>query len=339
MIGFVLFKKSGCIDQIFEKSNVHVIKGMPVTCKRAMLREELKQAQIEEAKQQRENNKEERRRKKREKKKRRKLRKKQEREKMLKEGREMIKTAKLGVLDEKEEIQAEENMKKKNNIFESVFMEDSQVKLKKESKPFVPPMINTTTPNPVTFKPPVGGKRLGINRLLNNVTPGGQKFSNADTNSNTAGNNKPNPEINKGEKYMGYPVGIYANSITPENKKKVDIGDIEKKPNVMNSGVSYADPLSGFGLHREIDGKTHSDIIKHRKMLGSLLASETPVNRSDIPKRNTRIYYDYEDNGSNEGYRIEDYKGLKGILEDEHCYSVDEDVLDDEIDEIEQNFA
>lgn len=328
MIGFVLFKEEKTIDKIFVNGKTHQIGPFKVKCKRAMLREELKQVQIEEAKKSREENVEERKKKKREKKKKRKLKKKEEKDQLLKEGREEILSIKKEILGDTMkqkikrlfgDIEIEEHppntSNQKPDIFESVFLEEKQdkiqqiPKLTKESDPFIPP-VNYTNINrtaPVNFQPPKISK--GIGRLLNPQT------------------------MNSQADYMGYPAGIYANSITPENRKKVEVGD------------SNTTPLSGFGLHRELDGKIHSDLGNQRKLVNSLIQAKEKTNRSDIPR--TRVYHDYEDfneeddgiDGDGKKYKIEDFKGLRKILDDEHNYSVDEDVEEDEIEEIEQNFV
>lgn len=137
---------------------------------------------------------------------------------------------------------------------------------------------------------------------------------------------------------MGYPTGIYANSIkNPEKQKNPSIAKANSTPN-QNSGAPI-NPLSGFGLHRELGKmKMKSDIINSGNIINGLGASYIQGDRGGVPKINSML-----EANKNGHYRIEDFKGLKNILDDERDYSValdeDEDGLDAELDEIEQNFV
>lgn len=137
---------------------------------------------------------------------------------------------------------------------------------------------------------------------------------------------------------MGYPMGMFESSLLiPEEND--DITEKEISPKFKNFEISR-NPLPGFGIFRDMNIRTQSDIIKQQKLLNSLIQAHKDTAKSAIPKIITSNYEAYEDGevqisvSKFESVNVEN-RGFFSCLRD---YSVDEEVNEDEVERLMKDF-
>ena len=80
---------------------------------------------------------------------------------------------------------------------------------------------------------------------------------------------------------MGYPMGMFESSIKVEEMTKSPKRTLDL--NRMSRTIKNA--LSGFGIYRDLNFKTQSDVLQHKEIMDSLIQVEfKKKSKSDIPK-------------------------------------------------------
>lgn len=377
-IGFVLFKEEASVEKVLEKTMFHEIEGEKIECQRAMLREEIKQALIEEAKLLREKKKEEKLRLKEEKKrkkleekkrKQRMKRLKKQMKKMKKEEEEMKKYKKSQESSKKSKSREKKNEKKGGVEAQAVLAEedvqDDQVD-------------GTIAQAVLAEEDEAEGFNVNDERFYNvyksfytigksnnesqvNITPESAPFHLNESDDKFKGmerlmlkqNEKKKRDILGiltvfstifkffffkfflGREIMGYPMGMFENSILTEGRR--ESGGKKLKNKYSEFGKN---PLSGFGLFRELKFKTQSDVIKQKKLLNSLIFAHNNKIKSAIPKISSSFYKAYKDQeieisvGNFRSVNQEERIFLSNLRD----YSIEEDANEDEIEKLMKDF-
>lgn len=327
-IGYVLFQDKESLAKALKKSLVHEIEGVEVECERAMLREELKKALMEEAKMIREKKKMQKKRLKDEKK-RKKLEMKRRKQKikwmkkqikeMQKEESKKIKSSKVLKMANAEKATPEEELPERvenlTNVHESYYTIGETDTDKASQIPNSSESLDQLA------------QRRQLERIEGLLCEGDRQRLQFGI-----GKSLLVKRLEGKNQLMGYPTGLFHNSFFGQNVSS-DEGSLEIEG---KSGKSI--PVPGFGAFRDLNFKTQSVLLKQDKLLNSLieLQCKSKRNKSHVPVLNSGLSQVFEDD------EVEIEVGSFIMREKEQTdpgsrnYSAIEDVDEEDMDNIEK---